>query len=106
MDEIYLGEHTTLLPGVRFEATNATYGAPQYLLDAGGVMCNRGRSPTANNNYLNVLPGMHLRLPAVQRYAAADFVFPHAGPSELQRSCPVRPTGHHGAHDLARQSGA
>ena len=60
MDEIYLGEKTTLLAGVRFEATNTTYSAPQYLLGAGGAV--RGRSIfEGKNDYLNILPGIHLR---------------------------------------------
>jgi TonB-dependent receptor len=60
MDEIYLGEKTTLLPGVRFEATDTTYSAPQYTLGAGGAVTGRTVLP-GKNNYLNVLPGIHLR---------------------------------------------
>ena len=60
MDEIYLGEHTTLLPGVRFEATDTTYSAPQYTLGAGGAVTARTVIP-GNHSYLNVLPGVHLR---------------------------------------------
>lgn len=60
MDEIYLGERTTLLPGIRFEGTQTTYSAPQYLLGAGGAV--QGRIIGAGtSDYLNVLPGMHLR---------------------------------------------
>jgi TonB-dependent receptor len=60
MDEIYLGEKTTLLPGVRFEATSTVYSAPQYLLGTGGAV--RGRSIfEGKNDYLNILPGIHLR---------------------------------------------
>src|SRR5262249_39376017 len=32
MEEISIGEHTTLVPGVRIESTNTTYSAPQYVL--------------------------------------------------------------------------
>ena len=60
MDEIALGEHTTLLPGVRFESADVTYGAPQYQLGAGGAVTSR-TMVNGNNTYLNVLPGMHLR---------------------------------------------
>lgn len=60
MDELYLGEKTTLLPGVRFEATNTNYGAPQYRLGPGGAVTGRTFS-SGKNDYLNVLPGIHLR---------------------------------------------
>ncbi|HEY7182056.1 MAG TPA: TonB-dependent receptor [Blastocatellia bacterium] len=60
MDEFYLGERTSLLAGVRFEATHTTYSAPQYLLGAGGAV--QGRSIfDGKNDYLNILPGIHLR---------------------------------------------
>jgi TonB-dependent receptor len=59
MDEIYLGENTALLAGVRFEATNTTYSASQYTL-AGSTV--RGRTIfEGKNDYLNILPGIHLR---------------------------------------------
>ncbi len=59
MDEIYLGENTTLLGGIRFEGTNTTYSAPQYQL-LGTVV--RGRIiAQKKNDYLNVLPGLHFR---------------------------------------------
>ena len=60
MDEIYLGETTTLLAGVRFEGTNTTYSAPQYRLGAGGSVLNRSIFD-GQNDYLNVLPGIYLR---------------------------------------------
>lgn len=60
MDEIYLGERTTLLPGIRFESTGTTYGAPRYLLDASGGVKSRSIFSGANS-YLKVLPGLHLR---------------------------------------------
>ncbi|MEP7343090.1 MAG: TonB-dependent receptor [Acidobacteriota bacterium] len=60
MDEIYLGEKTSLLAGVRFEATNTTYSAPQYRLGAGGAVLSRTIFE-GKNDYLNVLPGIHLR---------------------------------------------
>lgn len=59
MDELYLGEKTTLLAGVRFEATNTRYSAPQYTL-AGSTVRNRTIFE-GKNDYLNVLPGVHLR---------------------------------------------
>jgi TonB-dependent receptor len=60
MDEIYLGEHTTLLPGIRFEATDTTYSAPQYILNASGAVQLRTIF-AGQNDYLNVMPGIHLR---------------------------------------------
>jgi len=60
MDQIYLGEKTTLLPGIRFESTSTTYGAPQYLLGAGGAVTSRSFF-TGKNDYLNIMPGIHLR---------------------------------------------
>jgi TonB-dependent receptor len=60
MDEIYLGERTTLLPGIRFEATDTQYGAPQYVLDSSGGVKSRTIF-SGSNSYLNVLPGAHLR---------------------------------------------
>ena len=45
--------------GIRFEATNTTYSAPQYQL-AGALV--RGKiNAQGKNDYLNVLPGLHLR---------------------------------------------
>jgi TonB-dependent receptor len=58
MDEIYLGERTTLLPGIRFEATQTTYGAPQYNTAGANI---RRTFATGKNDYLNVMPGIHLR---------------------------------------------
>jgi TonB-dependent receptor len=60
MDEIYLGERTTLLPGIRFESTNTTYSAPRYTLGAAGAVTSRN-IVSGNSDYLNVLPGLHLR---------------------------------------------
>lgn len=60
MDEIALGAHTMLVPGVRIESTATTYGAPQYQLGAGGAV--QGRSMfSGTNDYTNVMPGLHLR---------------------------------------------
>ena len=60
MEEIYLGEKTTLLGGVRFEGTSTTYSAPQYRLGTGGAVLGRSIFE-GKNNYLNVLPSLHLR---------------------------------------------
>ncbi len=60
MDEINLGETTSLLAGVRFEATNTAYSAPQYRLGAGGAVLDRTIFE-GKNDYLNILPGLHLR---------------------------------------------
>jgi TonB-dependent receptor len=60
MDEIYLGDKTTLLGGVRFEQTNTRYSAPQYRLGAGGAVLGRSIFE-GEHDYLNVLPGIHLR---------------------------------------------
>jgi TonB-dependent receptor len=60
MEEIFLGERTTLLPGIRFEATDTTYSAPQYRLGASGAVLGRTNS-RGSNDYLRVLPGIHLR---------------------------------------------
>ncbi|HET6977385.1 MAG TPA: TonB-dependent receptor [Pyrinomonadaceae bacterium] len=60
MDEIHIGENTTLLGGVRFENTQTRYSAPQYRLGAGGAVLNRTIFE-GKNDYLNVLPGIHLR---------------------------------------------
>ena len=60
MDEIYLGERTTLLPGIRFEATSTTYSAPQYITGAGGAIQSRSIF-AGDHDYLNVMPGLHLR---------------------------------------------
>ena len=60
MDEIYIGEKTTLLPGIRFEATNATYSAPSYRLGASGAVIGRSIA-SGTSDYLNVMPGIHLR---------------------------------------------
>ena len=60
MDEIYLGEKTTLLAGVRFEQTDTKYSAPQYRLGAGGAVLGRTVFE-GTNDYLNVLPGIHFR---------------------------------------------
>ncbi|HEY6806379.1 MAG TPA: TonB-dependent receptor [Pyrinomonadaceae bacterium] len=60
MDEIYLGEKTTLLGGVRFEETSTRYSAPQYRLGAGGAVVGRSIFE-GEHDYLNVLPGIHLR---------------------------------------------
>ena len=60
MDELYLGERLTLVPGIRFEATQTTYGAPQYRLGSSSSIQNRSYF-LGNNDYLNVLPGIHLR---------------------------------------------
>ena len=60
MDEIYLGETSTLLAGVRFEGTNTTYSAPQYRLGAGGAVLGRTIFD-GKNDYINILPGIHFR---------------------------------------------
>jgi TonB-dependent receptor len=60
MEEIFLGAKTTLLPGVRFEATATTYGAPQYRLGAPGAVLSRSNF-LGGNDYVKVLPGVHLR---------------------------------------------
>ena len=60
MQELYLGENTTLLGGVRFEWTNTRYGAPQYRLGAGGAVVGRIFFE-GKNDYLNVLPSIHFR---------------------------------------------
>ncbi len=60
MEEIYLGERTTLLPGVRFEATDTTYSAPRYVTGAGGAVQSRS-IVSGTSDYLNVMPGLHLR---------------------------------------------
>lgn len=60
MEELSLGERTTLLPGVRFEATQARYGAPVYQLGSGGKVLSRTFT-TGSSDYLNVMPGVHLR---------------------------------------------
>ncbi len=59
MDEIYIGENTTVLAGVRFEATDTTYSAPQYTL-AGSTVRSRTIFQ-GKNDYLNILPSIHLR---------------------------------------------
>jgi TonB-dependent receptor len=60
MDEMYLSEHTTLLAGIRFEASDVTYGAPQYQLNPNGTVKSRSIF-NGNTTYLNPLPGVHLR---------------------------------------------
>lgn len=60
MEEIALGPHTTLLPGVRIESTATTYGAPQYQLGTGGAVLGRSIF-SGSHDYVNVLPGVHLR---------------------------------------------
>lgn len=60
MEELYIGEKTTLLGGVRFEGTNTVYSAPQYRLGAGGAVVGRSIFE-GKKDYLNVLPGIHLR---------------------------------------------
>src|SRR5262249_15507015 len=60
MEEIYLGDHTALVPGVRFESTGTTYSAPQYLLNPNGTVNSRSIF-AGENDYLNVMPGIHLR---------------------------------------------
>lgn len=60
LDEINLGERTTLLGGVRFEWTNTNYSAPQYRLGPGGAVQAR-QIFEGEHNYLNVLPGIHFR---------------------------------------------
>jgi TonB-dependent receptor len=60
MDEFFLGERTTLLPGIRFEATHTTYSAPQYVLSPSGAVQSRTVIP-GSSDYLNVMPGIHLR---------------------------------------------
>ena len=59
MEQIFLGEGTSILPGIRFEATNTTYGAPQYLLSGSTVLSRTVLS--GNNDYLNIMPGVHFR---------------------------------------------
>ncbi len=59
-DEISLGERTTLLPGIRFEATDTTYSAPQYTTGAGGAVTSRIIAK-GKKSYINFLPGIHLR---------------------------------------------
>src|SRR5262249_24448077 len=50
---------TTLLPGIRFEATDTTYGAPQYTMRGSTIT---GRSFFLGKvSYLNIMPGIHLR---------------------------------------------
>src|SRR5262245_15450523 len=60
MDEIYLGERTVIVPGVRFESTSTTYSAPQYLLGTGGAVQSRSIF-AGNGDYTNVLPGIHFK---------------------------------------------
>lgn len=60
MEELYFGEKTTLLGGVRFEYTSTSYSAPQYRLGTGGAVQNRSIFE-GENNYLNVLPSINLR---------------------------------------------
>jgi TonB-dependent receptor len=60
MDEIYLGERTVLVPGVRIESTQTTYSAPQYLLGTGGAVQSRSIL-AGNTDYTDVLPGIHLK---------------------------------------------
>ena len=60
MDEIYLGEKTVLVPGIRFETTTVNYGAPQYTQGTGGQILSRIFAQ-GKRTYLNVLPGIHLR---------------------------------------------
>lgn len=60
MQELYLGENTTILGGVRFEWTSTVYGAPQYRLGSGGAVVGRTFFE-GSNDYLNILPSVHLR---------------------------------------------
>src|SRR5262249_1031144 len=60
MEEISIGSRTTLVPGVRFEGTQTDYSAPQYQLGAGGAVLSRTIF-TGSHDYLNVMPGIHLR---------------------------------------------
>src|SRR5215475_3669197 len=60
MDEINISDRTALVPGIRFEATDTTYSAPQYLLNAGGGVQSRSVF-AGSHDYLNVMPGIHLR---------------------------------------------
>ncbi|QOY90387.1 TonB-dependent receptor [Paludibaculum fermentans] len=60
MEEIQIGERTTLVPGVRFELSDVAYGAPVYQLDSTGKVQSRTLA-SGNRTYLNVLPGLHLR---------------------------------------------
>jgi TonB-dependent receptor len=60
MEEIYLGDRTALVPGVRVEHTDTTYSAPQYLLNASGGVQSRSIF-VGENSYLTVMPGIHLR---------------------------------------------
>src|SRR5262249_6468085 len=60
MEEFHFGERTTLLPGVRFENTSTTYGAPQYRLGSGGAVSGR-TFVAGQHDYLNVMPGIHFR---------------------------------------------
>ena len=60
MDEINISDRTVLVPGIRFEATDTTYSAPQYLLNAVGVVQSRSVF-AGSHDYLNVMPGIHLR---------------------------------------------
>jgi TonB-dependent receptor len=60
MNEVYLGDRTVLVPGVRMESTTTTYSAPQYVLASNGTV--QSRSIFADTgNYTNILPGIHLR---------------------------------------------
>lgn len=60
MQELYLGEKTTILGGVRLEWTSTKYGAPQYRLGSGGTVLSRTFFE-GTNDYLNVLPSIHFR---------------------------------------------
>ncbi len=60
MEELYFGDKTTLLGGVRFEGTNTVYSAPQYRLGSGGAVLGRTIFE-GKNDYLNILPSVHLR---------------------------------------------
>ena len=65
MSEINIGKYITFIPGVRFEKTYLKYDA--YIAEAIPDGNNRDepvefRDTTANNNYNNFLPQIHLRI--------------------------------------------
>ena len=58
--EVYLGEHVTLVPGVRYEDTSIDYTGKELVYDEEGDLA--GTSETnGENSYGVVLPSLHLR---------------------------------------------
>ncbi|MGE0404875.1 MAG: TonB-dependent receptor [Candidatus Korobacteraceae bacterium] len=60
MTELYLGERTLLLPGVRFERTSIAYQAPRLLFNDDGDFEGRVQQ-RGSNSYMNWMPALHFR---------------------------------------------